>query len=295
MVAERRKSILDLIVSITAVAVRGVFVLLGPRRAALARGLLRERLSGYLTVDTHDGKKVKYDAGEFKSVRRTLTLFQKEPDTIAWLDSMKDGEVFWDIGANVGVYSIYLAGRCDARIYAFEPVFFNYNVLNRNIELNGFHDRITALCIALTSETRRDVMNIVWTRVGSSRNQFSATRQGDDREFDHVFKQGVLGFRCDDLIRDWGVPVPDHLKIDVDGLELQVLEGMADLLKGGRVTSLLVEVGSPADDNAFRKQIVQLMNHHGYELHSSGRINAIFNLGSAGNTEIGQSLAIRSQ
>jgi len=42
---------------------------------------------------------------------RVRTLFTKEPETIAWIDSFKTGEVFWDIGANIGLYGIYAAKK----------------------------------------------------------------------------------------------------------------------------------------------------------------------------------------
>ena len=61
------------------------------------------------------------------------TLFSKEPITLAWIDTFKDGETLYDIGANVGMYTIYAAVMRKANVYAFEPEALNYAELNKNI------------------------------------------------------------------------------------------------------------------------------------------------------------------
>ena len=77
----------------------------------------------------------------------------KEPDTLAWIDGfLKPGDVFYDVGANIGQYALYaakrLGGQC--RVLAFEPEALNYAKLNTNIVLNGQSETITAYCLAVT-------------------------------------------------------------------------------------------------------------------------------------------------
>ena len=62
-------------------------------------------------------------------------LLTKEPETLEWIDQFKgDKIVFWDIGANVGLYSIYAALKHkDIQIISFEPSVNNLRVLSRNI------------------------------------------------------------------------------------------------------------------------------------------------------------------
>src|SRR3954468_19911394 len=68
---------------------------------------------------------------------RALSVLTKEPDMILWLDSIGEGAGLWDVGANVGVFSLY-AGCCRrCRVLAFEPSAGNFHVLTRNIDLNG--------------------------------------------------------------------------------------------------------------------------------------------------------------
>src|SRR5262249_25167160 len=67
-----------------------------------------------------DGKPLRYVESNRLSIKRLETLLSKEPTTIPWLDSFSSGDIFVDIGANVGMYSIYAAVLRDARVYAFE-------------------------------------------------------------------------------------------------------------------------------------------------------------------------------
>ena len=72
--------------------------------------------------------------------------------TLAWIDEIGECSCLWDIGANVGVFSLYAALRPQVRVIAFEPGGGNYAALNRNIELNRMSSQISAYCIALAGE-----------------------------------------------------------------------------------------------------------------------------------------------
>ena len=77
----------------------------------------------------------------------------KEPDTIQWIDEFPEQTVFWDVGANVGVYSLYAATKPGVSVLSFEPLAANFHVLSRNIELNDFGHCVRAYCVALARET----------------------------------------------------------------------------------------------------------------------------------------------
>ena len=65
---------------------------------------------------------------------RAETFLTKEPETLEWIDRMNEGAVLWDIGANVGIYSVYAAVSKRANVIAFEPSIFNLEFLARNIK-----------------------------------------------------------------------------------------------------------------------------------------------------------------
>src|SRR6187455_11828 len=73
---------------------------------------------------------------------RVDSLFTKEPDTIEWIGSFQPGEVLVDIGANVGMYSIWAAKTRGVRVYAFEPESQNYALLYKNIVLNNLSQQV---------------------------------------------------------------------------------------------------------------------------------------------------------
>ena len=91
------------------------------------------------------------------AIARRLGSVEKEPFTVAYIeDRLKPGDVFYDIGANVGPYSLIAAKATggQAQIFAFEPSPASFRDLTRNIELNGCTDSVTPLPVALWSETR---------------------------------------------------------------------------------------------------------------------------------------------
>jgi len=73
---------------------------------------------------------------------RYTTWDTKEPETIAWIDSFNPHDVFFDVGANVGVYSLYAASRYPwMEIAAFEPMGITFDSLQHNAEkLNEFYN-----------------------------------------------------------------------------------------------------------------------------------------------------------
>ena len=80
---------------------------------------------------------------------RHKTFFTKEPETLQWMDSFAQNAVFYDIGANVGLYSIYAAKKRNAQVYSFEPSFFNLEFLARNVYMNNLTENIFIFPVAL--------------------------------------------------------------------------------------------------------------------------------------------------
>ena len=174
---------------------------------------------------------------------RFSQLDRSEPDTIEWLDNFPDEPVvFWDIGANVGVYSLYAALRPDVQVLAFEPGAASYHALNRNIEMNGLDDRITALPVALCADTKIDMLNMDSTEPGGSKHGFGVKIDQLNNVIDIKFHQGAIGFSVDDFVRLFSPPLPTHLKIDVDGLEPDILRGGRKTLLAPTVRSVIIEV-----------------------------------------------------
>lgn len=170
--------------------------------------------------------------------KRKRTLSSKEPDTIEWINGMKPGEVLYDIGANVGTYSIY-AGLRGVKVYAFEPGFENYAMLNRNIILNEL-DNVSAYCIAATCNLSIGMLNMSTTEVGGSMNTFDRELDYKLETFTPEYKQGCIGLEIDH-IAEW-LPKPDYIKIDVDGIEHDVVHGGKKTIIKSK--SVLIEINT---------------------------------------------------
>lgn len=66
----------------------------------------------------------------------------KEPEILDWIDSYKGEGDFFDIGANIGLYSIYFSKTKPGKVFSFEPSIFNLEVLGKNIFLNKLDDKV---------------------------------------------------------------------------------------------------------------------------------------------------------
>jgi FkbM family methyltransferase len=149
----------------------------------------------------------------------------KEPGTIAWLDELQPGDVFYDIGANIGIYTIYAAEKVGpmGHVYAVEPHLANAVSLLKNIEANGFQDRVTVVCVALSHVSG-------WSRflyrdltAGASGSQVHNPVGEDGKSFRPVARECKRSETLDDLSFHWEKPTA--IKIDVDGHEYGILSG----------------------------------------------------------------------
>lgn len=178
---------------------------------------------------------------EFKRAKSYAT---KEPGTLKWLEqSIKPGEVLYDVGANIGQYSLYpaklLKGNC--KIFAFEPEALNFAKLNFNIHLNGLAGVVLAYPVALTDKNHLDKFYVNRFDYAESFASFGEAKDNLGRDYSPVMLEGAIGFTLDSLVHDFGLPQPNHIKIDVDGLERQVVAGGDKVFGDSRFKSVLLE------------------------------------------------------
>lgn len=166
----------------------------------------------------------------------------REPETLAWIDSFDTPCRFWDIGANIGAFSIYAGLRPGIEIRAFEPAAASYAGLCRNIEANGLADRVQAYCIAIGERIELGRLNLSGTNAGSVFNAFESTEDCFGNRLEIVFRQGMLGFSLDGFRRLFNLPAPNYLKIDVDSTEERILAGASETLRDPDLRSLLIEI-----------------------------------------------------
>lgn len=150
----------------------------------------------------------------------------KEPEMCAWITAnVQRGDVLYDVGANVGSYSL-IAASLGANVYAFEPVPTNFRSLARNVDLNRLGSKITVLPIALSDD-------VGLLRIRSDAENVSGTNARRD-----VFGDAAVMMPMDAL-GSLGIARPTLIKVDVEGMELLVLAGGEECIKG--VRSAMIE------------------------------------------------------
>lgn len=175
---------------------------------------------------------------------RVDTFFTKEPDTVEWIRGFGAGETLVDIGANVGMYTIFAAKARGIRVFAFEPESQNYALLYRNIVLNGLGELVTGFCAALSDVEEFSELHLSEFQLGSSCHTFGAATDHNLRERTSQYRQGCYSTTLDALVARGTVPVPTHIKVDVDGLEHKVLHGCRSTLANRDVRSVLIEINT---------------------------------------------------
>jgi len=216
-----------------------------PYRRALTRARVAERLVQRWDVPTERGT-VRFVCPTARSLHDPAGLYDGEPETLRWLDSLPEGAVMWDIGANVGTYALYAARMRGARVIAFEPSAATFAALMRNIEANGVSEQVQAFCMALADETKLDFLYMADSNAGHSMHAFGDTRsvQGDIKV---SFAQAVPGMTVDAFMETFRPPPPEHVKLDVDSIEEKILAGGARTF-ALHTRSLMVEIERSAPD-----------------------------------------------
>lgn len=174
---------------------------------------------------------------------RIQTMYTKEPDTVAWIRGMKSDEIFYDVGANIGLYTL-LAAKHGLSVFAFEPESQNYAVLIRNLAMNKLPKaQAVAFPFCISDSQRIDTLRLSSLIAGGSCHSFASNQNYKMQEKEWAYEQGSVSFTLDALVGECGLPPPDHIKIDVDGFEDKVLKG-SDYVLQNHAKSLLVEMDS---------------------------------------------------
>jgi FkbM family methyltransferase len=197
----------------------------------------------------HEGRDITFLTPNTHTRWRVESLFEKEPCTVEWIAGFAPGEVLVDVGANVGMYTIWSAVTRGVRVFAFEPESQNYALLNRNILANGLDGRVKAYCVALSDRSGLGELHLSQFIAGGSCHSLDERVDFRHEPMRPAYTQGCVSATLDELVAGGKVPPPDHIKIDVDGFEPQVVGGAERTIRSGRVRSLLIEINRNLDDH----------------------------------------------
>lgn len=221
-------------------------------KSTVGRYVFEEMINSALRMTStvqHKGVSLTFAVPNGLNRFRADTFSTKEPETLEWIDSMEQGAVLWDIGANVGLYSCYAAKQRSCTVVAFEPSVFNLELLARNIFLNALTGSIVIVPLPLTERLMTSTLNMSMTDWGGALSTFGETYAHDGKPLVTIFEFKTLGLSIDDAASRLALSLPDYIKMDVDGIEHLILKGGKTVLSN--VKGVLIEI-----NEEFTKQSV---------------------------------------
>jgi len=232
----------------------------GRKLAALARFLkwqLGSRLvSGTIVYEWVHGSKFFVKTGETGLTGNIYTGLHEYHEMGFLLHFLRSKDLFVDVGANVGSYTILAGFVIGARVLAFEPIQSTHHRLLENVRLNHLEERVECVNKA----------------VGAKKETAEFTSDQDTTN--HALAPGE---QCDSKVIIETVPldsalrgeVPLLMKIDVEGLEAQVLEGALQSLKNPDLKVVIMELNGSGERYGFDEtRTVQMMLDHGFQAYS---------------------------
>jgi len=191
----------------------------------------------------------------------------KEEWTVDWINSLPEGSVLWDVGANIGIMSSVAAVRDEIdQVVAIEPFFMNYSAIVENLMLNGLSHKVTVVCGGLGETTAFIPLKLQNVVAGGALHSFGDIFKMGQQSTVPVAEQSCLCFRIDDLVTYDGIPFPTHIKIDIDGFELSMLKGAENTLADPRLKGIQVETMDHDENAPQRKAVTALIERHGFRL-----------------------------
>jgi FkbM family methyltransferase len=191
---------------------------------------IRSRLQEEIIVSWIAGQKLAVRRGMTGATGNVYAGLHEFTDMMLPLHFLREGDLFLDIGANVGSYTVLASGVRRSVTWAFEPGLGALRGLKRNIEINALHNLVTIHEIALS-----DIAGDVPFTVGQdTMNRVAAVHETNTRM--------VSCRRLDDVI---GGHSPLMMKIDVEGHENAVILGAGTILAGGGLKVIALETLTP--------------------------------------------------
>ena len=179
-------------------------------------------------------------------------------------EQVKEGDVFFDIGANIGVFSLYAAKKFDSiKVYSFEPEYSNLNLLKENIYYNHLAQKIKPFSVGVSDFTGLSELHLQdVSAAAAASTESNRPIAMTDEGYKVVFSEGIVAATLDYICEQLKV-VPCALKIDTDGNEVKVLAGAQKTLKDPRLRSIAIEM---PDEGAKGKACREMLQSAGFKL-----------------------------
>ncbi len=213
---------------------------------------------------------------------RAQTFSTKEPETLDWIDRYGGDGTLYDIGANVGLYSLYHAKVHPGPVYAFEPSTLNLGLLTSNISRNGFSSKVVVFPIPISDHNQVATFHMSMQDEGGAMSTFGHSHGHDGEPLSSELEYRMPGFSLDYMWEQGLLESPPALiKIDVDGIEHLILRGAKNLLNLPSLQTVLIEVNDSF--TALAGEVSQLLTGARFE-RVARRQSSMFESGIFSNT-----------
>lgn len=207
-----------------------------------AKWQLRSRLQNEILLDWVGGQRLALHHGMTGATGNIYVGLHEFFDMMVPLHFLRPSDLFLDIGANVGTYTVLASGVRKAKTLAFEPDPITLSHLRRNIEINGLSERVQVYDCALGATSGEVAFTVgldTVNRIATSSDQKTRT---------------VRMEKLDELVSNLQ---PNMMKIDVEGAELEVLSGAPHVLANASLK--IIELETVAAETA------QILARSGFE------------------------------
>lgn len=181
---------------------------------------------------------------------------------------LEKDDVFIDVGANIGAHTLMAASKIKTgKIFSFEPSEKAILYLKENIQINNLNQLVTVV-----------------DKVVSNKNGFEKFIIGKHSEIDRIGNHTDLSYKMktspsislDKFLSSRKVPCVDLIKIDVEGAELKVLEGLKNYLDAGKIEVIIFEINPNSEKYGYTsKEVINFLQQKSYLLYSLGENNKL--------------------
>jgi FkbM family methyltransferase len=224
--------------------------------------MLKEKLDDIAYKFRYPKRKVSIDLNDFLiySMNPFKLNFRKEMLLQAMLRNIKPNDVIYDVGANIGLYSMAIAKAVDTRLFAFEPNPETFTKLNKNISLNKFCS-IKAFNFALGN---KDSITDFLMSNQPERSSFYKYNAAWNTKIKKTIQVEVK--QIDSLC----LPLPQHIKIDTEGAEPLVLQGATQTILKSKPILYIESHGIKDNCGGNESIIANILKELGYKNTSTG-------------------------